>query len=402
MKKNNFLPPGISRLLVAGLFLVGSPLAVAQTSKDAATLRTQTKVEVMKRSRAVAEKALPTAKELSRFAAEQNVQNRAVEKDGTIVQLAGIEGNGKPIYRITNNEKAAITAKADQIRKGGITGYELSGKDVKVAEWDGGRVRATHRELVGKIIRGVDTGKYITESLSSHSTHVAGTILATGIDPKAKGMAPDSRIISYDFDNPYEELITSLENQEAVLSTHSYGYGSGWAIIGGLWGWFGDPDVSKVTDYKFGYYSEYDWYVDEILRSAPWHTYVRSAGNDKGDGPGGTTEEIDGGTTGFDTVPFGSLSKNVIVVGAAKPVMNYEGPQSVEITSFSSRGPADDGRILPTVVADGFDVYSSTAESDIAYAKLSGTSMSTPSTTGSLALIQDLPKEKPDATFLHL
>lgn len=28
------------------------------------------------------------------------------------------------------------------------------------------------------------------------------------------------------------------------------------------------------ADYKFGYYSEYDWYVDEILKSAPWHTYV--------------------------------------------------------------------------------------------------------------------------------
>jgi hypothetical protein len=54
---------------------------------------------------------------------------------------------------------------------------------------------------------------------------------------------------------------------------------------------------------------------------------------------------------------------------------------------FSSWGPTDDGRIKPDVVANGEDVYSSFSGTDASYGRMSGTSMATPNTTGSAALL---------------
>ena len=113
----------------------------------------------------------------------------------------------------------------------------------------------------------------------------------------------------------HTELSTSLSKQEGVLSTHSYGFNTGWTLNNsGTWNWGGDKNVSPTIDYRFGYYSEYDQTIDLTLLSAPWHTLVRSAGNHRGDGPATPTAELpqerDGGATGYDCVSFGSLPKN--------------------------------------------------------------------------------------------
>ena len=59
------------------------------------------------------------------------------------------------------------------------------------------------------------------------------------------------------------------------------------------------------------------------------------------------------------------------------------------LSSFSSWGPADDGRIKPDLVADGINVLSSIATSNNAYAIFSGTSMSSPAAAGSGFLLQE-------------
>lgn len=398
--KKNYFKASSKLFLTAGFFALLSISANAQTASDAKILKSKTNDAILSKAQAVAQKLVVSEATLKKFAKEKDVPFRFEAKDGRIMQLAAIDGSGNPIYLITDNEKAAITSGVNLLQFGGASGYDLSGKDVKIVEWDGGRVRATHQELVGKIIVGKDTGSIVT-TLSDHSTHVAGTILATGINTKAKGMAPDSKIISYDFNDNFNELSASLAKQEGILSTHSYGYNAGWTLnsAGTAWTWSGNTSVSPTIDYRFGYYSEYDAATDVSLLAAPWHTLVRSAGNHRGDGPsnaGTTTEpkEKDGGTTGYDCVSFGSLPKNAIIVGAVNPVLDYQGPQSVTMTAFSSWGPTDDGRIVPTVVADGAGVYSAFSSGDSAYGTMSGTSMATPATTGALTLVQEFAKKK--------
>jgi hypothetical protein len=60
------------------------------------------------------------------------------------------------------------------------------------------------------------------------------------------------------------------------------------------------------------------------------------------------------------------------------------------MSTFSSFGPTDDGRIKPDVVADGVNLYSTVATNDSSYAVYNGTSMATPNTCGSLALLIEL------------
>ncbi len=397
--KGNYFGKSTKIFITAGFLALLSVNANAQTAEDKKLLRENTNLESLKGIKSKINRTVVTEARLKKFAEAKKIPYRFTEKNGKVIQLVAIDGIGNPIYLATNNEKAAITSGVNLLHTGGDTGYNLSGKDVKVVEWDGGRIRATHVELAGKVEFGEDLGD--VPSLSDHATHVAGTILAKGVNKKAKGMAPDAKVVNYDFNDNFEEILKSLDKQEGIISNHSYGFLAGWSFRGLGYSWGGDPAVSRTTDYKFGYYSEYDAVIDEMLKYSPWHTYVSSAGNDRGEGPANRPngQELDGGDTGYDTIPFGGVAKNTIVVGAVEPVMNYTGANSVKMTSFSSWGPTDDGRILPTIVADGSNVYSSMSGGDSLYDEMSGTSMASPATTGAIALMQEFAKKKTGRFF---
>src|SRR5262249_52357876 len=97
------------------------------------------------------------------------------------------------------------------------------------------------------------------------------------------------------------------------------------------------------------------------------------------------------GVTGFDDLPpGGQTAKNTLVVGAINPVTDDPfGPGDVQIASFSSRGPTDDGRIKPDVVADGVGVYGPGAGGDTSYVTENGTSFSAPGVAGAATLLLD-------------
>ena len=85
---------------------------------------------------------------------------------------------------------------------------------------------------------------------------------------------------------------------------------------------------------------------------------------------------------GFDTLPEDQTTKNTLIVGTIDINNN--------ITSFSSQGPTDDGRIKPDVCALGFQVFTSFSTSPNGYSSEDGTSFSAPIVTGSINLLREL------------
>jgi len=313
-------------------------------------------------------------------------------EDGTVIQLVDVV-DGIPMYYKTHNLGAAITTRANQLWPGGSVGVNITGQGYdKVSLWDGGAVRTTHQEFnnegSSRVIKGDNAS-----SLSSHATHVAGTIIAGGVNSNAKGMAYQGQVKAYDWNNAESEMsIAAMNGME--ISNHSWGYIRGWNWNGSTWQWQGNANISPTEDYMFGFYNNSARSWDAISYNAPYFLMVVSAGNDRGEGPSNAGQngnpEKDGGTDGFDCSADWSVSKNTLSVGNAYEVLNYTGPGSVVINSSSGWGPADDGRIKPDVVAKGTDVYSSTASNNSSYAFYTGTSMSSPNTAGTLALLQQL------------
>ncbi len=306
-----------------------------------------------------------------------------VIENGHAFEVQRLNVNGVPIYYGTNNINAAKTVSTDKVWDGGSAGLSLSGRDIVIGEWDGGGVLTTHQELLGRV-RQMDS----PSSIISHATHVAGTMIATGIDTAAHGMAPDARVDAYDYNDNYSEMAAACADQ--AVSNHSYGLLCGWNDGGTHW--YGDSDISDDEDYKFGFYSEDDSKIlDEISYNAPFHLIVKSAGNDRNDEPlVGSRHPADyEPDDGYDTLDPLSVAKNVVTIGAIEDIPNgYRAVSDVVMSAFSSWGPTDDGRIKPDLVANGTGVYSCSNGSDDAYITYDGTSMSAPNVTGSLALLE--------------
>jgi len=305
-------------------------------------------------------------------------------EDGGVMELQRLDENGNPVYYITDNLDAARTLSSDDVWAGGSAGLSLDGSGIIIGEWDGGSVLATHQELTGA---GRVTQMDSPSGTSDHSTHVAGTMIASGVVAAAHGMATGAHIQAWDYNDDTPEM-TSAAAGGLLMSNHSYGVLCGWRYI---W-WYGDSNVDPNEDYKFGYYTEDESKVwDEIAHNAPYYLIMKSAGNDRGeaDWRGSTSPEKDGGADGYDCVGPQAVSKNVLTVGAVDAIpAGYSQASDVVMSSFSGWGPTDDGRIKPDVVANGVGVYSCTDVSNTSYDTFDGTSMATPNTTGSMALVR--------------
>ena len=70
-------------------------------------------------------------------------------------------------------------------------------------------------------------------NVGRHATSVAGIVSATGIRKEARGIAPESQILSFSRDNDLNELAdyaigTGLFDPRVHISNHSYGDITGW------------------------------------------------------------------------------------------------------------------------------------------------------------------------------
>ncbi|MCD4818337.1 MAG: S8 family serine peptidase [Candidatus Cloacimonetes bacterium] len=310
--------------------------------------------------------------------AEENKIPLIYEDENTFMKLHHISNTGLPIYYKTDNATSAKTISTDHVHPNGLSGLSLTGAGFLIGEWDGGHARITHQEFENRVTYGDTCSEHY------HSTHVAGTMIGAGIDPSSKGMAYEADLVSYDWDRDEEEL--SLEVADGmILSNHSYGPDLGWRWAG-TWIWMGGHWSEE--DKYFGYYSSSDAVLDTIAYLAPHYLMIRSAGNDRNDGPGDNPDHQDDGP--WDCISLSSLAKNILTVGATEDITNgYSQPSDVILADFSSCGPIDDGRVKPDIVANGVDLFSTDDDSDDAYQILGGTSMASPSVAASLLLMQE-------------
>ncbi|HEY4156306.1 MAG TPA: S8 family serine peptidase, partial [Puia sp.] len=200
-------------------------------------------------------------------------------RNGNRAVLYGIDPKGRPLYVATNdNIISAATIGTNQLWPGGSTGLNLNGSTVpagKIAVWDGGRVRGTHQELSGRILQ-----KDNPDELNDHSTHVSGTLIASGVNPAAKGMSFGAKqLVAYDFNNHLTEMFNEAPN--LLISNHSYGTIAGWNFNADENRWEFSAAPGDTADFKFGYYSDEAQVWDSIAYNAPYYLIVKSAGNNR-------------------------------------------------------------------------------------------------------------------------
>lgn len=281
-------------------------------------------------------------------------------------ELMDVSPLGELIYAQTHNVGASTTARANKLYSGGALGINVQGQDMTAGVWDGGSVRNTHQEFIVGMFSKVNLLNGGTSD--EHATHVAGTIAAQGVNPLVRGVAFNSNISSYNWDSDLSEITTEAAGG-LIASNHSYGIGS------------------LSSQWFYGAYDSRARQIDQICYQNPYYLPVFSAGNDRNETtPPGSSQIAT--KNGYDMIFGHGNAKNIITVAAVGEVSNYTGPSSVPMSSFSSWGPSDDGRIKPDISMKGVQVLSTLNGSNTEIGYMSGTSMASPGVTGVVLLLQ--------------
>lgn len=362
--------------MMALLLLLCLPIStlLAQTPAQRKAISQQYNQSTLERleqdyhARAIAQKA-----EALRVAAEKGWDILKTNDDGSFDELIAVSPDGHPIYYTIYNVDAARSTRTNHLNIGGSLGLSLDGQNMTAHVWDGGATRVTHQEFDGPGGNNrvtINDGVTTLNGNSFHAQHVTGTIVASGVVAAAKGMAPQARALTHDWNNDLAEATTEAANG-MLVSNHSYGY-----------------RASLVPDWYFGAYlaESRDW--DALMYNSPFYLMVVAAGNDGNDNSSNAAPLA--GQSSFDKLTGHSTSKNNMVVANGQDAnVNADGTlNSVLISSSSSEGPTDDYRIKPDITGNGSGVYSTYDGSDTQYNSISGTSMASPNVAGSLLLLQ--------------
>lgn len=217
------------------------------------------------------------------------------------------------------------------------------------------------------------SGNLLPSDPVGHGTHVAGTVLGTGAasDGKYRGVAPEARL--------YFQSILNVKDQPDppanLNELFSPAYAAGARIHVNSWG----TPVNRYTSASSQ--------IDDFTRKHPDFLVLFGSGNG---GPG---------HGGQGTVVAEANSKNALSVGASentRPGFGSDSDDFGDIASFSSRGPAADGRIKPELVAPGTEIIST--RSSLAptnfllnhfYTRMDGTSSSAALAAGGATLLRE-------------
>lgn len=229
------------------------------------------------------------------------------------------------------------------------SGRQLSGRNIAVGIGDNAEI-STHVDFTGRLINRVYSVP------SGHGMHTSGTVAGAGIlDVKNHGMAPRATLISQWFSDVITNTPTYVADYNMIATNNSYTAADDGCIGNGIY------DVLSN-------------YADDQMKNYQTVLHVFSAGNDG-------LYTCSPFPASFGTVKTGWQSaKNVLTVGAINQA-------DYTIASFSSRGPVQDGRIKPEIVANGVNVYSNWTLNR--YVINNGTSMSGPMVTGATTVLNE-------------
>ena len=244
------------------------------------------------------------SKERARVKAEaMGIPMRRELPNGTVLEIIGLDENGEFLIYSTRNAMAAISSAANLVYS---APYGLDGSNVIVGVWDESAVRVTHQEFQ------TGSGSRVTvrdgaTALSSHHTHVAGTVGAAGVTASAKGMAPNVLVDSYNWTSDDSEMTSagataSGQATKIYISNHSYGYERGWGWNGSNWQWYGTGTDQNGYASQFGQYTSKAASWDSIAYNTPYYLIFHSAGNDNNNNPAnGSTVVIGGSSVTYDS-----------------------------------------------------------------------------------------------------
>ena len=242
------------------------------------------------------------------------------------------------------------------------------------------------------------------DDYNGHGTHVAGSVAGDGTrsNGNIQGMATNASIFFQGIETDSGYLRTP--NNISLLFSESYQNGA--RIHTNSWG-------SSNPSY-WGVYTTTSYDVDWSMYNQKDMLILFAAGND-----GRDRSPIDG-KIDPDSVSPPATSKSTLTVGATENYRPSSGLNSIwyyfgtsdfsqnpirndrisddskGLAAFSSRGPTDDGRIKPEIVAPGINILSTKsslsgggwASYDQYYYYLGGTSMATPLTAGTAVLVR--------------
>ncbi|KPV50834.1 hypothetical protein SE17_24625, partial [Kouleothrix aurantiaca] len=266
-----------------------------------------------------------------------------------------------------------------------------------------------------------------------HGTHVAGSAVGAGVQSGAQpgkhkytgsfaGVAPEAKLVVQALETDAEGNLIGLDDDYYPMFAQAYADGA--RIHSDSWGDETGPSSDPAG--QFGGYPATARRTDQFVWDHPDMAIFFAAGNSGIDGTYGDLGLCynGDGVIDPDSLLTPATAKNVITVGASESKRSTGGlsqrfwlefsqkfclsadPIGTDLPSddangmaaFSSRGPTDDGRTKPDIVAPGTNILSNRShvagasalwgEYDANYAYSGGTSMATPLVAGAGALVR--------------
>ena len=297
----------------------------------------------------------------------------------------GVQWIEPPLPRMspTNAENRIIT----QVDDAQVAPYNLDGSGVNVLVYGGGTALSTHLDFGGRLTVRDASGT------TDQATHVAGTIGGSGAVSGGtfRGMAPAVTMQSYGFqhDGTGTFLYTNPGDIETDYSEaiSSFGVDISNNSIGT------NTEANGFPCSIQGDYGVTDAVIDAIVRGSlgggPF-TVIWANGNERQ----GSRCDVEGFGDYYSVAPP-ATAKNHITVGALNA-------NDDSLTSFTSWGPTDDGRMKPDVSAPGCqsggDGGVTSCNASGGYSTECGSSTASPTVCGSCALLlQDFRDQFPGA-----